>query len=62
MNQLICDLCGKPIKSMGEYRKFKIKERKHSFHESWWVKIDVHEECVKKLYNTIKEKEDSNNV
>lgn len=62
MKQLICDLCGKPIKSMGQYREFKIKERIHSFHESWWIKIDAHEECVAKLYNTIKEKIETNQV
>lgn len=62
MNQLICDLCGKPINSYGDYRQFKIKEKWYSFYESGWVKIDAHEECVKKLYNIIKEKEDFNNV
>ena len=45
MIQYLCDLCGKPIKSAG--RLFKIKELKSSWHESYWVKLLAHDECVK---------------
>lgn len=49
MYQLICDLCGEPIKYVG--RMFKIKELK-SFGPEWhWVKLDAHNECVKKILN-----------
>lgn len=50
-----CDLCGKPINETG--RHFKVKERKFSWHESWWEYIDVHDDCVKELLKAIKQKE-----
>lgn len=51
----ICDLCGEPLRSIG--RTFKIKERKHSFHESWWTEIECHDECVKSLMKAVKEEQ-----
>lgn len=55
-----CDLCGKPINEAG--RHFKIKERKFSWHESWWENIDVHDECVKKLLEAVAEEKDESSM
>ena len=59
----ICDLCKEPIKVFDSTRKFKIKtkELKHFADDidrmAWdsWVTIDVHSECVKKLFKKCKE-------
>ena len=54
-NQVICDLCGKPITSgsdIEEY-KYKIKKRWYLWEESGWQYIDVHESCRKKLFDVI---------
>lgn len=59
--QLICDLCGKPIID-GANKRYRIKERWVSWYESGWVTIDAHEECVKKLIDSVKEnKEEKEN-
>ena len=57
---LVCDLCGKPIKGLPS--EYKIKKRKYSFYESWWDRLECHDECAMKLINAlddvpIKEKE-----
>ena len=53
----ICDLCGKPIQGEPQkhYRR-KIKQRWTSWWESGWETIDVHEECVKKLFDAVHDK------
>ncbi len=48
----VCDLCGKEIVT-GDYREFKIKERR-GWLESYWVKLDAHDECVRKLVDAVK--------
>ena len=52
---MLCDLCGKPIDE--GRRHFKVKERRFSWGDSWWEEIDVHDECVKKLLEGVKQKE-----
>lgn len=47
----VCDLCGKPLQSIG--KKYRIKERWVSWWESGWITIDAHDECVKKLLNAL---------
>lgn len=56
--QLLCDLCGKPI--LAGHRRFKFKELKSLFHETWWERIDAHDICVQAVisaYRAQKEKE-----
>ena len=52
MYQLICDLCGEPIKYAE--RSFKIREQKSSRPEWHWVKLDAHDECVRKILSAEK--------
>ena len=54
--QIICDLCGKPITNndIEEY-KYAVKKKRWRWDSFEWEYIDVHESCRKKLFNTIKE-------
>ena len=55
-NQVICDLCGKPLKHNDiEQYKYKIKKRWWLWEESGWSYIDVHESCRQKLFRAIEE-------
>ena len=58
MLKMYCDLCGKPLDS-DKSRNFKIKELKVSWHESWWQRMDAHDECIKKLFDSKKKNNDS---
>lgn len=53
MWKMYCDLCGEPLLNIEKSRSFKIKELKFSWHESWWQRIDTHEECIKKLFDSL---------
>lgn len=55
MYQLICDLCGEPIK--GERRLLKIKEFKGVSFQ--WEKIDAHDECVKAVAAAARERKEN---
>ena len=57
MLKRFCDLCGKPMDS--DSRTFKIKELKVSWHEFWWERIDAHDECIKKLFDSKKKNDDA---
>lgn len=57
MRKMLCDLCGKPLDS-DKSRKFKIKELQVSWCESWWQRIDAHDECVKKLFDSVKKEQE----
>lgn len=48
-----CDLCGKQIQG-DEARQFKIRERTFSFHESWWTKLEAHDQCVQAVISAYK--------
>ena len=54
MLKMYCDLCGKPLSDGNESRNFKIKEFKVSWYEFRWQRIDAHDECVKKLFDSVK--------
>lgn len=59
--KVFCDLCGKQIQG-DNARQFKIRERHYSFHESWWMKLDTHDQCVQAVisaYRAQKETEKS---
>lgn len=53
MTKTFCDICGKEITDT--FREFKIKKRVHSFHESWWEKMDVHTSCWANLCDILKD-------
>ena len=57
MIQILCDLCGEPIK--GEQRRhFKIKEFKPRFDDIFngWEYIVAHDECVKAVAAAARER------
>lgn len=47
---LICDLCGKPLD--GRSSIFKVKRYSHIW--EFWERIDVHDECIRKLMDAKK--------
>ena len=55
-NQVICDLCGKPICNNNDYEryKYKVKKKWWLWTESGWSHIDVHESCRRKLFDAVK--------
>jgi len=60
--QLVCDLCGKPIRGLdGDgSRLFKVKEYGANPFDCSWEKIDCHDKCVKKLLHAVEvQKEDA---
>lgn len=53
----ICDICEKPIRNR-QY-KIKIKKEVWSFHEGWFEKMDICEDCADRIiYNCKKEIEE----
>lgn len=52
----VCDLCGKPL--LSDCKEYKIKERWFSWHESGWMTIEAHGECIKKLLNALDDKQE----
>lgn len=57
-----CDLCGKEFKAGEQMETYKIKKLQHSWYESWWVKLDAHEDCVdlfiKEVFKRLDENKD----
>ena len=53
MNKTFCDICGRDIQESSASR-YKIKKLEHSFHESWWERLDVHDKCWRDLAMIIK--------
>ena len=52
MKATICDICCRPITNR-QY-KIKIKKEVWSFHERWFVKMDICEECADRIIYTLK--------
>ena len=50
-------MCGKEITCNTQHSEYKIKKHIHLFDGSWWTMLNVHDECVEKLYNAVKSKE-----
>lgn len=57
MYKVFCDLCGKEITYTADEREYKIKRRWHSGFDNGWEKLNVHTECVKRLYEEIHKNE-----
>lgn len=53
----VCDLCGKPLQGVG--KEYRIKERWYSWHESGWITIVAHDECVKRLLNALDDRREA---
>lgn len=45
MIKVFCDICGRPIDTYKNVSEFKLKKAVHSFHESWWTRLTVHNAC-----------------
>lgn len=61
MTKTFCDICGKELTKPDKIFEAKIKKRVYSWHEYWWEKLDVHEECWKDLCELIKQRQEENN-
>ncbi len=53
MNKKFCDICGREIEFPSEWSEYKLKKREYSFHERWWVRLDVHDKCWEMLCASI---------
>ena len=47
MTKEFCDICGRPIETQKNVSEFKLKKAVHTFRESWWQKLTVHNACWK---------------
>ena len=61
MTKTFCDICGKELTKPDKIFEAKIKKLVYSWHECWWEKLDVHEECWKDLCEIIKQRQEENN-
>lgn len=52
----VCDLCGKPLPLDDGGRKFKIKEHWTGFLGSSWITVEVHDECLRRLFDALDDK------
>lgn len=55
MTKEFCDICGRPIDTYKDVSEFKLKKAVHSFYESWWTKLTVHNACWRELCKRIAE-------
>ena len=56
MTKHYCDICGKEITDWNNVSEYKIKKRVYSWHESWWEKLVVHNQCWSELISLINER------
>ena len=49
MTKEYCDICGKEINLKDNDSWYKMKKLTFSWHESWWEKLHVHNECWKDI-------------
>ena len=55
MTREFCDICGRPIETYKNVPDFKLKKAVHSWDESWWQRLTVHNACWKELCKRIAE-------
>lgn len=48
-----CDICGREFKNYSEIDKYKIKKEWHSWGESGWDKLEVHQACLEAMCKEI---------
>ena len=51
-----CDICGQEIKNRQDASWFKVKRELHSFYESWWERMYVHNACWIDMCEYIRER------
>lgn len=51
MREILCDLCGKPIKTFNA--KYKIKKAWSDPYGHGWETLDAHQECIKILVQEV---------
>ena len=56
MTKHYCDICGKEITDWNNVSEYKIKKRVYSWHERWWEKLVVHNQCWSELISLIDER------
>ena len=56
MTKEFCDICGKEITNLDTASEFKLKKLKCSWHDPWWARLNVHNECWADLCKLIKQK------
>lgn len=55
----VCDLCGKPMSLDNQGGYYKIKKHWTSWWEHGWVRIEAHDECVKRLLGALDDKRET---
>ena len=56
--QIICDICKKPIGPIDSYKRYRVQERKFiAFFTADWINIDAHKDCVTALLHAAKDPE-----
>lgn len=55
MTKEFCDICGRPIETHKNVSEFKLKKVVHTWGQSWWIRLTVHNACWKELCKRIAE-------
>lgn len=55
-----CDICGKEIETESEGSWYKVKKETYSWHERWWQKMYVHDDCWRNMCRYIRERRADN--
>lgn len=45
MTKEFCDICGRPIETYKNVSEFKLKKVVHTWGQSWWIRLTVHNAC-----------------
>ena len=53
----ICDLCKKPLADKPSH-KYRFERLNNVWFEGFWTELDVHDECVEKLLDTVEKEGD----
>lgn len=56
MTKYFCDICGNEITDFDTTSEFKLKKLEYSWHEHWWSKLIVHNDCWTDLCELIKQR------
>ena len=53
MTKVFCDICGRPIETYKNVSEFKLKKVVHTWDESRWIWLTVHNACWRELCKQI---------
>lgn len=60
MEQMICDICGKPLLKSELSLKYRIRKRVWtSIFKAKWYGLDAHSHCMKELIEIIRKKQEN---